>query len=477
MIEINAVKKSLFVTLFSVLGFLFVFTPQLTLASQQEVQKEFPFVCKQIFGNEVIGEFNWTASIKTSIPASVAPKKEFYLTNTEVNLVLDELFVEFMFISNGIERMDVSTNRFAVAAENEDQLLEIKQLFLKEGITSPESPVALPAPVLGDTGIAQVGPFTAGESGEVKIKNFNFTTSLILHSPYVPGLALNFECAPQNEEITVATIPIDGEAPVITLNGDNPMIVKQGDPYVEPGATAVDNFDGDVSDNIEISGDVDTSTIGTYTVTYTVSDSAGNTATAERTVNVVEPFGHWYTGEGPPSDSLGNNGDSYLDLLTGDIYKRDPNTWTKIGNIKGNDGKQGAKIHTGSGAPKAELGDIGDLYLDTNTGDVYEKTADGWVKISNVKGPAGPSGPQGPKGTDGSGSGGSSGDGSGPGKKSGTGSSKSTGKDDGDKPSAKAKGGKLPKTATSVPMLILVGVLLVAVAGGMLLMKRNKAIG
>src|SRR5690606_21572534 len=295
-----------------------------------------------------------------------------------------------MFISNGIETIDVSTNRFAIASENEDQLVEIRQLFLKEGITSPEAPVQLPVPTLGDTGIEQSGPFTAGENGEVKIKNFNFTTSLILDNTYVPGLALNFECAPQDEEITVAAIPIDGEAPVIKLKGDNPMIVKQGDPYVEPGATAEDNFDGDVSDKIEISGDVDTSKIGTYTITYTVSDNAGNVATAERTVNVVEPFGYWYTGEGPPSDELGFNGDSYLDLLTGDIYKRDPNTWTKIGNIKGSDGKQGSAIHTGSGAPKADLGDIGDLYLDTNTGDVYEKTADGWVKLANLKGPAGP---------------------------------------------------------------------------------------
>src|SRR5690606_26375173 len=179
-----------------------------THASQQEVQKEFPFVCEQYFGNEVIAEFNWPVTIKTSVPTSVGPKKEFYLTNTEVSLVLDKLIVEFMFISNGIETIDVSTNRFAIASENEDQLVEIRQLFLKEGITSPEAPVQLPVPALGDTGIEQLGPFTAGESGEVKIKNFNFTTSLILHNPYVPGLALNFECAPQDEEITVAAIPI-----------------------------------------------------------------------------------------------------------------------------------------------------------------------------------------------------------------------------------------------------------------------------
>src|SRR5690606_11741010 len=137
---------------------------------------------------------------------------------------------------------------------------------------------------------------------------------------------------------------------------------------------------------------------------------------------------------------LGSNGDSYLDLLTGDVYKRDLNTWTKVGNIKGDDGKQGSKIHTGSGAPKADLGDSGDMYFDTKTGDVYEKTADGWVKIANLQGPAGPQGPQGPKGSDGTGGG--SGDGDGKGTKG-----SSTTKGDADRKASSAKGGKLPKTA------------------------------
>lgn len=236
-----------------------------------------------------------------------------------------------------------------------------------------------------------VGPFTAGEEGNVTIKagEIGFTPS---HGtpeyPPTPGI-FSFNCLPA-EEVIIANIPIDSESPVITLNSDNSMIVKQGDSYVEPGATAKDNIDGDVSEQIVTSGDVDTSTIGTYTVTYTVSDSVGNVSTVERTVNVVEPFGSWYTGEVPPSDSLGSNGDSYLDLTTGDVYKRDPNTWNLAGNLKGDDGKQGSAILTGSGAPSADAGDVGDLYLDTDTGDVYEKSASGWEKIANLQGPAGP---------------------------------------------------------------------------------------
>src|SRR5699024_8535134 len=96
--------------------------------------------------------------------------------------------------------------------------------------------------------------------------------------------------------------PEDTVAPVISLNGDNPMELEVGETYDEPGATAEDDVDGDVSDAIEVSGDVDTSTVGEYEVVYTVSDAAGNEATETRTVNVVEADGN---GEDPePEDTV-----------------------------------------------------------------------------------------------------------------------------------------------------------------------------
>src|SRR5699024_9540375 len=83
----------------------------------------------------------------------------------------------------------------------------------------------------------------------------------------------------------------DTVAPVIYLNGDNPMELEVGSTYDEPGATAEDDVDGDVSDAIEVSGDVDTSTVGEYEVVYTVSDESGNEATETRIVNVIEAPG------------------------------------------------------------------------------------------------------------------------------------------------------------------------------------------
>jgi hypothetical protein len=80
----------------------------------------------------------------------------------------------------------------------------------------------------------------------------------------------------------------DTTAPVITLNGDSSMTIAQGSTYVDPGATATDNVDGDLS--VDVSGNVDTNTVGEYTILYNVTDEAGNAATqVTRTVNVVEP--------------------------------------------------------------------------------------------------------------------------------------------------------------------------------------------
>ena len=82
--------------------------------------------------------------------------------------------------------------------------------------------------------------------------------------------------------------PVDTTPPVITLLGDDPLILIVGDTYTDPGATANDDVDGDITGNIVVGGDVvDPNTEGTYIVTYNVSDAAGNPAVeVTRTVNV-----------------------------------------------------------------------------------------------------------------------------------------------------------------------------------------------
>ena len=74
----------------------------------------------------------------------------------------------------------------------------------------------------------------------------------------------------------------------MTLCGSHETIVRTGEAYVEPGCLARDAEEGSLSDRMQVSGDVDTSKPGTYTVTYTVVNDAGMTARAERTVRVTD---------------------------------------------------------------------------------------------------------------------------------------------------------------------------------------------
>ena len=76
--------------------------------------------------------------------------------------------------------------------------------------------------------------------------------------------------------------------------GNNPVSVEKDNTYTDAGATALDSIDGDVTSQIQTTGTVDTTTVGAYYITYTVSDYAGNIASAIRTVNVVDSLYYSY---------------------------------------------------------------------------------------------------------------------------------------------------------------------------------------
>jgi hypothetical protein len=80
----------------------------------------------------------------------------------------------------------------------------------------------------------------------------------------------------------------DTVRPTITLLKPDTMYLATGDRYVDPGMFAEDNVDGDISDKVEVSEDVNTSLPGTYLLTYSVSDRFGNEAeTQTRIVHVL----------------------------------------------------------------------------------------------------------------------------------------------------------------------------------------------
>lgn len=81
---------------------------------------------------------------------------------------------------------------------------------------------------------------------------------------------------------------VDTKAPTLTLKGDETVYVQLGEGFEDPGCTATDNCDGDLSKNITTTGNVAQDTKGVYTLNYSVEDASGNVSVASRTVYIYE---------------------------------------------------------------------------------------------------------------------------------------------------------------------------------------------
>ena len=122
-------------------------------------------------------------------------------------------------------------------------------------------------------------------------------------NPNAPGTYTITYSASANgftSEVTRIVTVQDTVAPVITLNGSNPMQVGFGTVFTDPGATASDGCAGDLTSAIVVAGSVDTNTVGFYALTYTVSDPSGHSDTRVRTVEVL-PYN--FTGFFSPIDN------------------------------------------------------------------------------------------------------------------------------------------------------------------------------
>jgi hypothetical protein len=144
----------------------------------------------------------------------------------------------------------------------------------------------------------------------------------------------------------------------------------------------------------------------------------------------AEYSSRWYTGTGVPANSLGIEGDMYLNRSNGDVYQKGNSTWgSPVDNLTGPTGPQGA---TGPQGPQGiqgpqgvagesvrilgSVGSEGALPSSGNTngdgylisGQLYVWNNGSWTNVGSIVGPQGPQGdtgaqgPQGDAGIDGS---------------------------------------------------------------------------
>lgn len=103
----------------------------------------------------------------------------------------------------------------------------------------------------------------------------------------------------------------------------------------------------------------------------------------------------WRSGSGAPSNSLGVDGDFYLDSLTGDVYEKAGGSYSIVANIEGpagtngtngTNGAPGSVWRDGTGVPSNSLGINGDYYLDDGTNFVYAKSGGVYAHVATLGG-------------------------------------------------------------------------------------------
>jgi len=141
------------------------------------------------------------------------------------------------------------------------------------------------------TSQAKILNYTTKHTGEPSVKDYNAIGLTAVNASNIDRVNAFLTKEPVENVDTILEIKeVIGKllsTPEIAVVGENPATSGIELEYEDSGATATDDIDGDITEKIHTSSDVNTSKVGNYTVTYTVQDSAGNEASNTRTVLVL----------------------------------------------------------------------------------------------------------------------------------------------------------------------------------------------
>lgn len=122
-------------------------------------------------------------------------------------------------------------------------------------------------------------------SDEIKIVS-NVDTSKV--GTYVVSYSYYLKYFKVGKTIQRKVVVEDTQKPVLIVDSEKEIHVGVGQVYNIPSASATDNYDGDITNKIEIKSDLNLNEPGIYSVNYSVSDSSGNESTDKITINVEE---------------------------------------------------------------------------------------------------------------------------------------------------------------------------------------------
>lgn len=170
----------------------------------------------------------------------------------------------------------------------------------------------------------------------------------------------------------------DSTPPTITLEGSSSMTISLQGTYTEPGFTAEDDRDGDLTASVtsdESSTNPNKNLAGTYTIHYEVTDAAGNTGTEERVVQVVNDAAAAYAGTYQGNETDINGPYTYVqkNVITASTTVNNRISMTRLGDFANNTVYMDI-VGTSITLPSQTVTNVG---TGSNSCDVHDRKSDG----------------------------------------------------------------------------------------------------
>lgn len=232
--------------------------PEITLNGEEEINL-------QLYGN--YEEMGATATLDNK---DVTDKIK--IDNPLDTSKVGDYIIKYSITNNKGKKEQVVTRRVKIR-ENEKPIIKLKggkSIKVQYGATYK------------DPGYEAIDNYDGDITSQVQVQGEIDTKTIATYKLYY-----TVTDSSENSTTVIRTIKVkDTKAPKLTLNGKSYVIVDLNGKYKEQGCKAVDNHDGDISDKVKVTGNINTRIAGYYSVTYSVSDSFGNTSQIVRKVQV-----------------------------------------------------------------------------------------------------------------------------------------------------------------------------------------------
>jgi len=224
----------------------------------------------------------------------------YTVSNDFINSGDETILLLPIFVENTIDLGQYTFEISNVVLSSESNNQNISSEALRVGYIDVVEDTTIPViTITGDATVTIEVGSTYTDAGATALDNYDgditddIVTVSIVDTEAVGTYTVTYDVSDANNNDAVQVIRTvnveDTTIPVITVTGDATVTIEVGSTYTDSGATAQDNYDGDITDDIEAVSTVDTEAVGTYAVTYDVSDANNNDAVQViRTVNVVD---------------------------------------------------------------------------------------------------------------------------------------------------------------------------------------------